>query len=242
MSLSNRARLSLVITADQVSDPNSAQILAGLHSPFPFAKKVLKYVIAGHVVPDTVFFSDFLKNDTGSSSSIDKFFVSQEVDVQVPFEWLEDVPSFPIPAFEQAAVRTKGWKMPSFPPRRGRAIPPPPPPPGREHRDPQHCNANVTHYELPTLLTADNAKATLKVAVVSYHSGPGGKGPLKRSIVVFPQRPPHHHGDEHDEVKTKMCPGHEDPFRPIRVTFSDLPAKSGAIHVSPLSRPFSIVL
>lgn len=228
-----------------------------LHFPFPFAKKVLKYIIAGHVVPDVVFFSDFLKNDT-SASSVAKFQVSHEEDVSVPFEWLDEIEgpfkreriARPIPGFERREVESKGWKMPTFP-RRGRPAQPPPPPPSPPHKGPRgrppfppppkeehppgHPHANVTHYELPTLLTVDNANATLKVAVVAYRLGPGDKGPVKRSVVVFPQRPEHHHDHhehEHEDKEKMMCP-RQDPFSPIKAIFADFPARSGAIHVLP---------
>lgn len=139
--------------------------------------------------------------------------------------------------------------MPTFP-RRGRPAQPPPPPPSPPHKGPRgrppfppppkeehppgHPHANVTHYELPTLLTADNANATLKVAVVAYRLGPGDKGPVKRSVVVFPQRPEHHHDHhehEHEDKEKMMCP-RQDPFSPIKAIFADFPARSGAIHVS----------
>ncbi|GAA5829746.1 hypothetical protein JCM3766R1_001290 [Sporobolomyces carnicolor] len=251
--------------------PTGLQV--ALHFPYPFAKKVLKYIIAGHVVPDVVFFSDFLKNDT-SSSSVAKFQTSHEQDVAVPLEWIDRDERAPVKFGESLPrfnVEAKSpWKMPSFP-RRGRPArpppppsppspphkgprgrppfpgpggpPPPPPPPPRRRGDDQHPHANVTHYELPTLLTAENKNATLKVAVVAYRLGPGDKGPIKRSVVVFPHRPEHHHHDHHhdhheakkdddDEKAFTMCP-RQDPFAPIKAVFADFPARAGAIHVLP---------
>ncbi|GAA5907633.1 uncharacterized protein JCM6883_001841 [Sporobolomyces salmoneus] len=222
--------------------PTGLQV--ALHFPFPFAKKVLKYIIAGHVVPDIVFFSDFLKNDT-SSSTISKFQVSHEEDVSVPFEWLEEDARIArvLPIAEE--IEKREWKMPTFP-RRGRPATPPPPPspphkgprgrppfplPPREDHPREHPHANVTHYELPTLLTAQNPNATLKVAVVAYRLGPGDKGPIKRSVVVFPHRPEHHRPHE-DKFDASMCP-RQDPFSPIKAVFADFPARAGAIHVLP---------
>ncbi|GAA5943467.1 uncharacterized protein JCM15063_006481 [Sporobolomyces koalae] len=236
-------------------------ILAGLHLPYPFAKKVLKYILAGHVVPNTVFFSDFYKNDTGSSS-VHRFATSHETDVEVPLEWIHESPP-PAREFGPKSFKTKEWRIPGFPgrprdrdergpppppPRGPRGERPPPPPKGprgeRPHPPHEHpgpgCRGNITHYELPTLLTADNANATLKVAVVSYRPGPGGKGPIKRSVVVFPVRP-HHHEHDHDHhhehergpSDATFCPGRRDPFAPIKAVFADFPARAGAIHVLP---------
>ncbi|GAA6010688.1 hypothetical protein JCM11491_002897 [Sporobolomyces phaffii] len=224
--------------------PTGLQV--GLHLPFPFPEKVLKYIIAGHVVPDVVFFSDFLKNDT--DSSVSKYEVSREEGVSVPLEWIDHgEPAAPV-ALEEGGP--KRWKMPGFPRGpRGRGPPPPPSPPSPPHKGPrgrppmpphedhprEHPHANVTHYELPTLLTADDPAATLKVAVVAYRLGPGDKGPIKRSVVVFPHRPkhhPHHDKERGDDVQAKMCP-HQDPFSPIKAVFADFPARAGAIHVLP---------
>ncbi|GAA6063993.1 hypothetical protein JCM10212_002425, partial [Sporobolomyces blumeae] len=250
------------------------QLLAGLHSPFPFAKKVLKYILEGHVVPDTVFFSDFVKNGSASSSSVERYVVREEIGVD-PRPYLSD-PELndddedhgrPEPASilfgpPSEPRERRGPKMPTFPRSRprgprgplGRAPPPPPrsPPNEGEHPHPPHPppppheephgKANVTYYSLPTLLTASNPNATLDVRVVSYHIGPGGGGPLKRRIVVLPHRPRHHHEHDHGHVdghegegalNEATCPGGQDIFRPIHATFTDLPARNGAIHVLP---------
>ncbi|GAA5878519.1 hypothetical protein JCM16303_002107 [Sporobolomyces ruberrimus] len=224
-------------------------LLAGLHLPFSFPKKVLKYIIAGHVVPDIVFFSDFLKNDTASSSVL-KYQTLVEEDVSVPFEWLDEPEhAVPLPRFIREEVEAKEWKMPTFPRRRNGGgpppPPPPPPPPSPPHKGPrgrppmpphedhprEHPHANVTHYELPTLLTSYNPKATLKVAVVAYRIG-GEKGPIKRSVVVFPHRPKHGHHEHDRDAERTMCP-RQDPFDPIKAVFADFPARAGAIHVLP---------
>ncbi|GAA5862027.1 hypothetical protein JCM1840_006912 [Sporobolomyces johnsonii] len=235
------------------------KILAFLHSPFPFSKKVLKYLLSYHIVPDLVFFSDYLKNDTAYTglSEVEKYVASRETDVEVPVEWLapaeEHGPRFGKRSHhgEHDEVEREEWKIPPFPPRGPQRRPPPPPPRGPPgpppprgppgHRPPHdgpdhphHPKANVTHYVLPTLLTAENANATLKVAVVSYRIGHHGKGPIKRSIIVFPALPlPPKHDLEGKGEEKSMCPHKtERPhLRPIKVSYPDIPARSGAIHV-----------
>ncbi|GAA5966097.1 hypothetical protein JCM21900_006444 [Sporobolomyces salmonicolor] len=232
------------------------KILAFLHSPFPFSKKVLKYLLSYHIVPDLVFFSDYLKNDTDYTglSEVEKYVASRETDVEVPVEWLAPADRHVLlrgrrsPHREHDVVEREEWKVPPFPPRGPQRRPPPLPPRGAPSRPPRggphhphHPGANVTHYVLPTLLTAENANATLKVAVVSYHVGPHGKGPIKRSIIVFPalSLPPKHsfegegEGEGEGEEKS-MCPHkkeHGPHLRPIKVSYADIPARSGALHV-----------
>lgn len=220
-----------------------------LHFPFPLAKKVLKYITAAHIVPDVVFFSDFLKNDT-SSTSLAKFETTREENVVVPLEWLNrDMGEYderevdiqeaqPLTFISDEEVEPRRSWMPTFPRWARRSSWRRPPPPPREDHPPGHPGANVTHYELPTLLTPENANATLKVAVVAYRVGPGGKGPIRRSVIVFPHRPEHQHhherpGPREDKKERRMMAPHEDPFRPIKAIFGDFPAKSGAIHVLP---------
>lgn len=47
--------------------------------PFPASKKMLKYLLAYHVVPDITFHSDFIHNNT----KLDSFKISKEVDIVV---------------------------------------------------------------------------------------------------------------------------------------------------------------
>ncbi|GAA5999059.1 fasciclin domain-containing protein [Rhodotorula paludigena] len=68
-------------------------VAAFLHSPLPFAKKVLKYLLAYHVVPDITFYSDFFKNDT----AVQQYRVKEEIDVEVPHAWLSPAHEGPHP-------------------------------------------------------------------------------------------------------------------------------------------------
>ncbi|GAA6002327.1 hypothetical protein JCM10207_001065 [Rhodosporidiobolus poonsookiae] len=180
------------------------EIVAFLHSPIPLAKKILRYVLAGHISPGVAFFSDHFYNASAPhDQKLDAFVVKRETDVQVPLDLLEG-PNEP----------------PHFPGH------PRPPPHAPEH--PPHPKANVTHYVLPTLLTHFNPDATIKLAVFEYRLF--GFGPKRRSIVVFPShRPKKPEGDDGFEG-----PGgdkdHKHPH-PVRVAFPDVPARAGAIHV-----------
>ncbi|GAA5978281.1 hypothetical protein JCM11641_001158 [Rhodosporidiobolus odoratus] len=66
------------------------EAVAFFHSPIPFAKKVLKYVLGYHIVPVT-FFSDYFHD--GSAAA--EYVVKREVDVEVPIELLVDGPHDP---------------------------------------------------------------------------------------------------------------------------------------------------
>ncbi|GAA5822561.1 hypothetical protein JCM3770_006312 [Rhodotorula araucariae] len=179
------------------------KVAAFLHSPFPFAKKVLKYLLGYHVVPDITFFSDFIKN--GSSEAVEQFFVREEIDVEIPLSWI---------------VRDGGEH-------------PHPPPHVPEH--PPFPRANITHYVLPTLLTHFSPNATLKVGVISHRLF--GKGPIRREIIVFPSVPPPHHSHD-DEAriargyrKLGEHDGHPPHPHPVKVAYTDLPVRAGAVHV-----------
>ncbi|BGP39963.1 hypothetical protein JCM10450v2_003943 [Rhodotorula kratochvilovae] len=185
------------------------KVAAFLHSPFPFAKKVLKYLLGYHIVPDIAFFSDYIKN--GSSEAVAKYLVKEEIDVEVPLSWI-------VPQHE------------------GRH--PHPPPHAPEH--PPFPRANITHYVLPTLLTHFSPNATLKVGVISHRLF--GKGPIRRSIIVFPSHPPPHHDHDHDEkdrvarAYRKLTGGdehgdHPPHPHPVKVAYADLPVRAGAVHV-----------
>lgn len=225
------------------------KVAAFLHSPFPFATKVLKYLLGYHVVPDLVFFTDFVKNGS-DAATVAKFLVKEEVDVEVPMSWLMPAPS-----------------------SEGPHPHPHPPPHAPEH--PPYGRANVTHYVLPTLLTEINPNATLKVAVISHRFL--GKGPLRcvahspsaatgahrptlthpsprcrRELIIFPSHPPphHKHGDEkkdraEGEYRTFGCDHHHEhhdgPPRPhpVKVAYTDLPVRGGAVHVR-LTSGFSL--
>ncbi|GAA5910753.1 hypothetical protein JCM6882_002070 [Rhodosporidiobolus microsporus] len=182
------------------------EIIAGLHSPFPFAKKVLKYILGYHIVPGITFFSDHFKN-ASSEAAVEQYVVKRETNVEVPSEFLFDGP----------------------PPR---GPPPhwPKPPHAPEH--PPHDKVNVTHYVLPTLISHFSPNATIKAAVFEFRLF--GFGPKRRSIVVFPSLPPKK-PEEEDYFLNFGGEGdhgheHKGP-RPIRVAFPDVPAKAGAIHV-----------
>lgn len=131
---------------------------AFLQSPFLVSRRVLKYVLAYHIVPDLSFYTDFISN----SSSVYQIGSS---------------------TFDQS---------------------------------------NVTHYELPTLLSKSgvNKNATLLVDVVSYKSL-GGRGPIRRDIIVRPH-----------EVEDRPDASSMDAS-PVRVYKADLVARHGAIHVRP---------
>lgn len=217
------------------------KILAFLHSPFPISKRILAYGLKYHIVPDIAFFSDFMKNDTKSDFAAE-YISKEELDVQVPSEWLlkeDSLPTSQFFTFRRAAPcllkedrSVSPVPRPNFPrlPLPGR------PRPGHEgdgghdgHHDETH-RANVTHYTLPTLLSTsgENKNATLHVVVVKYRFL--GKGPIKRSIVVLPHHE-HEHHHEHD-IENGHEHGHPPPARPVKVTFPDLPARNGAVHVS----------
>ncbi|GAA5896936.1 hypothetical protein JCM8208_006117 [Rhodotorula glutinis] len=202
------------------------KVAAFLHSPFPFAKRALKYLLGYHVVPDLVFFTDYVKNGS-SADVVAQYAVKTEVDVEVPLSWL-------------APAELGGFEGPHPHPH------PHPPPHAPEH--PPYGRANVTHYVLPTLLTEINPNATLKVAVISHRFL--GKGPVRREIIIFPSLPPHHdhdhdhkheHEHEHEHDDHVSAPyrrfgcGHEHdgPPRPhpVKVAYTDLPVRAGAVHV-----------
>lgn len=223
------------------------KVAAFLHSPFPFATKVLKYLLGYHVVPDLVFFTDFVKNGS-DAATVAKFLVKEEVDVEVPMSWLMPAPS-----------------------SEGPHPHPHPPPHAPEH--PPYGRANVTHYVLPTLLTEINPNATLKVAVISHRFL--GKGPLRcvahspsaatgahrptlthpsprcrRELIIFPSHPPphHKHGDEkkdraEGEYRTFGCDHHHehhDGRRALTPSRSPTPTSpSVAVLSTYVSRPAS---
>ncbi|KAM0787737.1 hypothetical protein ACM66B_003794 [Microbotryomycetes sp. NB124-2] len=249
------------------------KILAFLHLPFPFSKAVLKYILSYHVVPDIAFFSDHVQNDTKLASGVkavetdvpvprywllpeDQFEVERAEEWSPPRMPRPRFPRRPMPGFPRAPPPPpppgRGEHAPPPPPPgRGEHAPPPPPPgrgehapPGRSHDGPPHHHrANVTHYNLPTVLSATgkNENATLHVAVVSYR--PWGKGHVKRSIIVFPA----HDGYErpYDEAffdgpRRRGGCGRGGPHRPrpVRVAYTDVPARNGAIqHLTEVLRP-----
>ncbi|BGP08023.1 hypothetical protein JCM10049v2_003868 [Rhodotorula toruloides] len=199
-----------------------------LHSPLPFAKKVLKYLLSYHVVPGLRFYSDFLHNDSSIAS---EYVVKEEIDVEVPLEWVTEG--------HGEVFHPSDWSLPPFPGRRPSDEHPHPPPhvPERPHPGPR---ANITHYVLPTLLTEHNPNATLKIGVVSYRSF-FGKGPIRRNVIVFPSHGGHHghHAAEKEEEEVRRVWGNEggdDHGRiprphPVKVAFTDVPARAGAIQV-----------
>ncbi|KAK4047025.1 hypothetical protein OIO90_006346 [Microbotryomycetes sp. JL221] len=217
-------------------DKLGPKVLGFLHLPFPLSKRILKYILSYHVVPDIAFFSDHIQNDTKLESAV----VAREVDVEVPHDWLlpEDRRSTQSPGIWS-------WPPPKMPrprfPGRPSRSPPPPDAPTSDwppHRDqpphhPKH-NANVTHYKLPTVLSASgqNENATLSVAVVEYRSW--GTGHIKRSIVVFPaQHEDDHEGHRRDPDSFMTC-----DLKPVRVAYTDIPARNGAIqHLTQVLRP-----
>ncbi|KPV75495.1 uncharacterized protein RHOBADRAFT_53467 [Rhodotorula graminis WP1] len=191
------------------------KVAAFLHSPFPFAKRVLKYLLGYHVVPDLVFFSDYVKNGS-SADVVAQYAVKTEVDVEVPMTWL-------VPA------------------EHGRFEGPPPYAP--EH--PPYGRANVTHYVLPTLLTEINPNATLKVAVISHRflgKGPVRREIIIfPSLPPHHDHDHHDHKHDHEHDDNVSAPyrrfgcGHEHdgPPRPhpVKVAYTDLPVRAGAVHV-----------
>lgn len=199
-----------------------------LHSPLPFARKVLKYLLAYHVVPGVRFYSDFLHNDSSIASDASKYIVKEEIDVEVPLEWVTD-----------SHGESSAWPLPPFPGRRPADDRPHPPPhaPEHPHTGPR---ANITHYVLPTLLTEHVPDATLKVGVVSYRSF-FGKGPIRRNVIVFPSHGHHHERHAADEGEADFergwaHDGDDDHGRiprrhPVKVAFTDVPARAGAIQV-----------
>ncbi|SCZ98712.1 BZ3500_MvSof-1268-A1-R1_Chr3-1g05569 [Microbotryum saponariae] len=237
------------------------KIVALLHSPFPISKRVLKYILSYHVVPDVVFYSDFVRG-ARPSAGLDRFIVSESHDVDVPLEWvmdeprhwiaprsdvnaLPDLPKFPFPKMPE-------HRGPPGAPGRG---PLPPPRRGGEHDDPHHPpphhKASVTRYELPTLLTGENKNATLKVLSVAFRRF--GRGPVRRAVIVLPNHSSEHgHGqDGVDEFTvytsdTDSKPNHIDcphrrgppPAHPVKVFRTDVPARNGAVQVvNKLLRP-----
>ncbi|ORY92658.1 hypothetical protein BCR35DRAFT_298138 [Leucosporidium creatinivorum] len=196
------------------------KILAFLHSPFSLSRHALKYVLAYHIVPDLEFFTDFVRNDTKEVRPSDAFIVKEEVDVEVPVEWIVD-------------GKGEGAFPPPPPPHGDH---PPPPPHGDHPPPPPHFKANLTHYRLPTLLSTsgENANATLRVVVIAHR--PWGHGPVKRDIVVLPHAmPPPHHDEENKFGGERRGPP---PPRPVKVFKTDLPARHGAIQwVESLLRP-----
>lgn len=134
---------------------NRFKTVAFLHSPFLISRRVLKYILAYHIVPNVSFFSDYSSNST----ALAPYKIGQ-----------------------------------SF-----------------------NLDSNITHYELPTLLSASgyNDNATLLVDVISYKSL-GGKGPIKRDVIILP-----HKGEENDRKDSKV----------VAVWKADAPARHGAIHV-----------
>lgn len=92
---------------------------------------------------------------------------------------------------------------------------------------------NITHYKLPTLLTEKNENATLRVDVISYRFA--GKGPIRRSIIVLPAHHEHHHDGDHEHKPERLHggPGGDGPLHPhpVKVAFTDVPARKGAIQV-----------
>ncbi|KDE02985.1 hypothetical protein MVLG_06485 [Microbotryum lychnidis-dioicae p1A1 Lamole] len=219
-----------------------SKIVALLHSPFPLS-------------------NDFIRG-AKPSAGLDRFIVSESHDVDVPLEWVMDerrhwiaprsvvnalpnVPKFPFP------------KMPEHrgPPGAPGRRPPPPPRRGGEHDAPHHTpphhKANVTHYELPTLLTGENKNATLKVLSVAFRRF--GRGPVRRAVIVLPNHSSEHgHGqDGVDEFTVYTSdadskPNHTDcphrrgppPAHPVKVFRTDVPARNGAVQVvNKLLRP-----
>ncbi|BGP24601.1 flocculin [Rhodotorula toruloides] len=197
-----------------------------LHSPLPFAKKVLKYLLSYHVAPGVRFYSDFLHNDSSIASDAHKYIVKEEIDVEVPLEWVTEGNS--------DVFHPSDWSLPPFPRREH----PHPPPHVPEHPHPGP-RANITHYVLPTLLTEHNPNATLKIGVVSYRSF-FGKGPIRRNVIVFPSHGHHHeHHAAMDDGDVRRVWGHEGGDEhgriprphPVKVAFTDVPARAGAIQV-----------
>ncbi|KAK4698704.1 hypothetical protein P7C70_g7564, partial [Phenoliferia sp. Uapishka_3] len=188
--------------------------VALLHSPFPLSKKILKYIISYHVVPDIAFYSDYIHN----ASSLAPYLLSTEIDVEVDSLLLAE-------SSTESVGDVATW--PSLP---NPNVPLPDSPVA--HHPPTH-KANVTHYILPTLLSTSgvNPNATLKVDVVSYRLF--GHGPVRSVVVVLP-----HH--EHEHAKTGCKHHHEkkDGPKPVKVWKKDVPARNGAIHiVNELLRP-----
>lgn len=210
------------------------KLLAFIHLPFHLSRHILKYVLSYHVVPDLAFFSDFIRNDTESIVPSDAFITRTETDVEVPMEWITEHQQVDSIVGDAEWSRIPLPKMPDLP--RGGPRDSLPHYDGG-HPSPPHHKANVTHYELPTLLSTsgENVNATLKVAVVAYRFM--GRGPIKRSVIVLPAPPPHHgHGHEHQEGqfgedKKHDCP-HKKGAKPVKVFKADLPARNGAVHVS----------
>lgn len=212
---------------------NRLKINAFLHSPFPLSKRVLKYVLSYHVVPDVIFHSDY-------NTISDKYKVSEEIDV--PYHHQEEhhhdfSASWNLPTKMPTPPPMNSWwpLTPSGPKR---------PQHNREGGEDHHegGRANVTRYVLPTLLSASgqNVNATLKVAVYSYRVR--GQGPIRRAVVVLPHHKEEYgkssveNGNDRKEYRGRKCHEkrdgeHEGPH-PVRVFKADAVARNGAIHVS----------
>ncbi|KAM0756109.1 hypothetical protein T439DRAFT_320800 [Meredithblackwellia eburnea MCA 4105] len=195
------------------------KLVAFLHSPLPIASKILKYVLAYHVVPDLAFFSDYIWNSTASAQVEQYKTEEMEIDLD-EYEWTESV----LEDDEPEMMERDGLPLPNLPKPKLPDMPskppshPPPPPHHRPHK------FNVSKYHLPTLLVTSgvNPNATLEVHVVSFRGG-FGRGPLKRVVLVIPSA--HAHGEES---------GHHSKGRgrkPVRVWLKDVPARNGAVQV-----------
>ncbi|KAI5480481.1 Fasciclin domain family protein [Pseudohyphozyma bogoriensis] len=189
---------------------------AFLNSPLSISKKIIKYVLSYHIVPDITFFTDYVDNDTTS-----EFLTRVETDVDVDPSWLAADEEL-LSSTTSSAIEPQ-WEKPQWPPK----MPP-------HHPMPPHPKVNISHYELPTLLVKSgvNPNGTLHVGVVSYRKL--GHGPIHRTIVVFPPAPHHAGGEEHTECPHKRPP----PPKPVAVWKADVVARLGAIHpVNTLLRP-----
>ncbi|GAA5824287.1 hypothetical protein JCM11251_001597 [Rhodosporidiobolus azoricus] len=177
------------------------EIIAGLHSPFPFAKKVLKYILGYHIVPGVTFFSDHFENQT----ALEQYVVKRETNVRVPSEFLYDNPPEGL--------------LPHWPQ----------PPHAPEH--PPHDKVNVTHYVLPTLITGFSPNATIKAAVFEYRVFGFGPRRRSIVIFPSHPHEKHEGEDHFLKFGCGGDHEHHHGPRPIRVAFPDVPAKAGAIHV-----------
>lgn len=207
-----------------------------MHSPFPLSKKILKYILSYHLVPDVAFYSDYINNQTSTDDGefSSQYLVGREYNVAYFGDRDSHRQMLPSPI--------SGWW-----PRTANGDREAP----RAIEDPHH-KANVSHYVLPTLLsrTGQNVNATLKVSVYEYRIL--GKGPLRRAVVVLPHRSQRGHEDEHDhehehehEHEKKGKHGghqkkerHEEGVKPVKVWKADAVVRNGAVHV----RSFSYLL
>ncbi|SCV74284.1 BQ2448_6716 [Microbotryum intermedium] len=235
------------------------KIVALLHSPFPISKRILKYILSCHVVPSVVFYSDFV-GGAKPSKGLDQFIVSESHEVDVPFEWVMEEPRHLARSDPSALPDLPKFPFPRMPEHRGPPGAPgrgPPPPLGNggeldgPHHPPPHHKANVTRYELPTLLTGENKNATLKVLSVAFRRF--GRGPIRRTVIVLPNHPSGHDHGEHGHAdftayatvldpkqKPADCPHRRGPppAHPVKVFRTDVPARNGAIQVvNKLLRP-----